>query len=118
MNVAEVHDCFTVMGALGTEVIGKAEPGKGAQYWVEGKAAPDGECAINTSGGLIAKGHPIGATGIAMIGWSALQLLGKAPAELAGEESARRRDLQYRRTHLRQRVHRASGGGVVVYSVQ
>ncbi len=82
VNVAEVHDCFTVMGALGTEVIGKAEPGKGAQYWVEGKAAPDGECAINTSGGLIAKGHPIGATGIAMIGWSALQLLGKAPAEL------------------------------------
>ena len=82
VNIAEVHDCFTVMGALGTEVIGKAEPGKGARYWVEGKAAPDGECAINTSGGLIAKGHPIGATGIAMIGWSALQLLGKAPAEL------------------------------------
>ncbi len=82
VNVAEVHDCFSVMGALGTEVIGKAAPGKGAQYWVEGKAAPDGECGINTSGGLIAKGHPIGATGIAMIGWSALQLLGRAPAEL------------------------------------
>ncbi|MEO8370933.1 MAG: thiolase family protein [Candidatus Solibacter sp.] len=82
VNVAEVHDCFTVMGALGTEVIGKAKTGQGARYWVEGKAAPHGECAINTSGGLIAKGHPIGATGIAMIGWSALQLLGKAPAEL------------------------------------
>jgi acetyl-CoA C-acetyltransferase len=82
VNVAEVHDCFTVMGALGTEVIGKAEPGEGARYWVDGRAAPDGECAINTSGGLIAKGHPIGATGIAMIGWSALQLLGKAPPEL------------------------------------
>jgi acetyl-CoA C-acetyltransferase len=82
VNVAEVHDCFTVMGAIGTEVIGKAEPGQGAQYWVDGKARPDGECGINTSGGLIAKGHPIGATGIAMIGWSALQLLGKAPAEL------------------------------------
>ena len=82
VNVAEVHDCFTVMGALGTEVIGKAEPGKGARYWVEGKAAPGGECGINTSGGLIAKGHPIGATGVAMIGWSALQLLGKAPEGL------------------------------------
>ncbi len=82
VNVAEVHDCFTVMGAIGTEVIGKAEPGKGAKYWAEGKAAPNGECAINTSGGLIAKGHPVGATGIAMIGWSALQLLGKAPQEL------------------------------------
>jgi acetyl-CoA C-acetyltransferase len=82
VNVAEVHDCFSVMGALGTEVIGKAAPGEGAHYWVEGKAAPGGECGINTSGGLIAKGHPIGATGIAMIGWSALQLLGRAPAEV------------------------------------
>ncbi len=82
VNVAEIHDCFTVMGAIGTEVIGKAEPGKGARYWVEGKARPDGECAINTSGGLIAKGHPLGATGIAMVGWSSLQLQGKAPAEL------------------------------------
>jgi acetyl-CoA C-acetyltransferase len=82
VNVAEVHDCFTVMGAIATEVIGKAAPGQGARYWVEGKAGINGECAINTSGGLIAKGHPIGATGIAMIGWAAQQLLGKAPAEL------------------------------------
>lgn len=82
VNVAELHDCFTVMGAIGTEVVGKAEYGKGAQYWSEGKAGPDGECGINTSGGLIAKGHPIGATGIAMIGWSAWQLLGKVPEEL------------------------------------
>jgi acetyl-CoA C-acetyltransferase len=82
VNVAEIHDCFTVMGAIGTEVIGKAEYGKGAAYWVEGKAAPSGECGINTSGGLIAKGHPIGATGVAMIGWSAWQLLGKVPKEL------------------------------------
>ena len=82
VNVAEIHDCFTVMGAIGTEVIGKAGYGEGARYWVEGKAAPQGECGINTSGGLIAKGHPVGATGIAMIGWSAWQLLGKVPAEL------------------------------------
>jgi acetyl-CoA acetyltransferase len=82
VNVSELHDCFTVMGAIGTEVIGKAEPGRGAQFWADGKAAVDGDCAINTSGGLIAKGHPIGATGVAMIGWSAWQLLGKVPAEL------------------------------------
>jgi acetyl-CoA C-acetyltransferase len=82
VNVAELHDCFTVMGAIGTEVIGKAEYGRGARYWVDGKAAPDGECGINTSGGLIAKGHPVGATGVAMIGWSAWQLLGKVPAPL------------------------------------
>ncbi len=80
--VAEVHDCFTVMGAMGVEVLGKAGYGNGARYWIEGKAKPDGECGINTSGGLIAKGHPIGATGIAMIGWCAWQLLGKVPAPL------------------------------------
>ena len=82
VNVAEIHDCFTVMGAIGTEVIGKAEYGKGAEYWRDGKADAKGECGINTSGGLIAKGHPVGATGIAMIGWSAWQLQGKVPAEL------------------------------------
>jgi acetyl-CoA acetyltransferase len=82
VNVAEIHDCFTVMGAIGTEVIGKADYGKGAQYWADGKAAPDGECGINTSGGLIAKGHPVGATGVAMLGWCSWQLLGKVPAAL------------------------------------
>ena len=82
VNVAEIHDCFTVMGAIGTEVIGKAEYGQGARFWEEGKARPDGPCGINTSGGLIAKGHPIGATGVAMVGWSAWQLLGKVPPAL------------------------------------
>ncbi|MDD5543432.1 MAG: thiolase family protein [Acidobacteriia bacterium] len=82
INVAEIHDCFTVMGAIGAEVIGKAAYGKGAQYWTEGKANVDGECGINTSGGLIAKGHPVGATGIAMVGWAAQQLRGKVPPEL------------------------------------
>jgi acetyl-CoA C-acetyltransferase len=82
VNVAEIHDCFTVMGAIGTEVLGKADVGRGTRYWMDGNANPDGECGINTSGGLIAKGHPIGATGIAMLGWCFWQLLGKAPAPL------------------------------------
>jgi len=82
VNVAEIHDCFTVMAALGTEVIGKAEPGQGAAYWRDGRAEAKGECGINTSGGLIAKGHPVGATGIAMIGWAAWQLQGKVPSIL------------------------------------
>jgi acetyl-CoA C-acetyltransferase len=82
IQAAEIHDCFTVMGALGTEILGKAKPGRGAAYWVDGNAAHDRDCGINTSGGLIAKGHPVGATGIAMIGWSAWQLLKKVPAEL------------------------------------
>ncbi|MEE4271912.1 MAG: thiolase family protein [Thermoanaerobaculales bacterium] len=82
VNVAEIHDCFTVMGAIGTEVIGKAGYGEGAKYWCDGKADAKGECGINTSGGLIAKGHPVGATGVAMIGWAAWQLQGKVPAAL------------------------------------
>ena len=82
VDVAEVHDCFTVMGAIAAEVLGVADYGKGAAFWKDGRARVNGDCAINTSGGLIAKGHPIGATGIAMIGWNAWQLLGKVPSEL------------------------------------
>lgn len=82
VNVAEVHDCFTVMGAIGAEVIGKAKPGEGAKFWGEGKAKVDGECAINLSGGLIAKGHPIGATGVAMVGTCFHQLIGRMPEGL------------------------------------
>jgi acetyl-CoA acetyltransferase len=82
VNVAEIHDCFTVMGAIGTEVIGMAAPGGGARFWGEGQARPGARCAINSSGGLIAKGHPVGATGVAMIGWCFWQLTGRAPAPL------------------------------------
>jgi acetyl-CoA C-acetyltransferase len=87
VDVAEVHDCFTVMGAIGAEVLGKAPYGKGAAYWNDGHASVGGACPINTSGGLIAKGHPIGATGVAMIGWAAWQLLGKVPAELQAKNA-------------------------------
>ena len=84
VNVAEIHDCFTVMGAIGVEVLRTAEIGQGARYWNECRTRS--ECAVNTSGGLIAKGHPIGATGVAMVGWCAWQLMGKAPAELQVKE--------------------------------
>ncbi len=82
LDVAEVHDCFSVMGAIGVEVLGLAPAGGGARWWGEGGAAVDGACAVNTSGGLIAKGHPIGATGVAMLGWCFRQLTGRAPAPL------------------------------------
>ena len=77
---AEVHDCFGIMGALSVEILGLAEAGRGVHYYVEGKAAlGGGGTPINTSGGLIAKGHPIGATGVAMVGWNYWQMTGKAP---------------------------------------
>lgn len=86
VNIAEIHDCFTVMAALGTEVIGMVPPGGGARFWAEGQARVNGRCAINSSGGLIAKGHPVGATGVAMIGWCFWQLTGRAPAPLQVRE--------------------------------
>ncbi len=48
VDVAEVHDCFTVMGAIGAEVLGAAEPGRGAAFWRDGHAAPGGRLPINT----------------------------------------------------------------------
>lgn len=80
VSCAEVHDCFGIMGALSVEVLGLAEAGQGARYYVDGKAAfGGGGTPINTSGGLIAKGHPIGATGVAMVGWNYWQMTGRAP---------------------------------------
>ncbi|MFI5394005.1 MAG: thiolase family protein [Candidatus Binatia bacterium] len=82
LSLQEVHDCFSVMGPLAVEITGLAEPGKGLKYFMDGRARRDGACPINTSGGLIAKGHPISATGVAMIGWVHQQLLGTVPPAL------------------------------------
>jgi acetyl-CoA C-acetyltransferase len=82
ISVQEVHDCFSVMAALAVETTGLADPGKGVKWFADGEAKVGGKCPINTSGGLIAKGHPISATGVAMIGWIHQQLTGKVPAPL------------------------------------
>lgn len=86
LSLEEVHDCFSVMAPLAVEISGLAEPGKGLRYFMDGRARRDGQCAINTSGGLIAKGHPISATGVAMVGWVHQQLLGIVPkaSQVAG----------------------------------
>lgn len=83
IDVAEVHDCFGIMGAIAVEILGLADPGKGVFYYVDGRARIDGNgVPINTSGGLIAKGHPVGATGVAMVGWNYRQLTGQVPEGL------------------------------------
>jgi acetyl-CoA C-acetyltransferase len=82
ISLQEVHDCFSVMGPLAVETTGLADPGRGLGFFADGHASRGGKCPINTSGGLIAKGHPIGATGVAMIGWIHNQLTGKVPAAL------------------------------------
>jgi acetyl-CoA C-acetyltransferase/acetyl-CoA acyltransferase len=66
-DFAEVHDCFTGAEVLASEAIGFAPDGEGGVYAAEGRTSLGGDCPINPSGGLKAKGHPIGATGTAQI---------------------------------------------------
>jgi len=63
VDVAEVHDCFTIAEVLATESLGFFEVGEGIAAAREGVTAADGDLPVNLSGGLKAKGHPVGATG-------------------------------------------------------
>ncbi len=78
IDVAEVHDCFTIAEIMAIEDLGFFEKGKGGKATEEGLTAIDGQIPINTSGGLKAKGHPVGATGIAQINEIVMQLRGEA----------------------------------------
>ena len=78
IDVAEVHDCFTIAEILAVEDLGFAKKGEGGRLAVEGVTARDGELPVNPSGGLKAKGHPLGATGAAQVHELFLQLRGQA----------------------------------------
>jgi acetyl-CoA C-acetyltransferase len=78
MSFAEVHDCFTIAELLVYEAIGLAPQGQGARVIAEGVVERDGKLPINRSGGLKAKGHPIGATGVSMHAIASMQLTGTA----------------------------------------
>ena len=67
VDIAEVHDCFTIAEALALEALGFYEPGEAISAAREGETTIDGELPVNLSGGLKAKGHPVGATGCAQI---------------------------------------------------
>jgi len=74
-DVAEVHDCFTIAEILAYEDIGIADKGEGYQMVKERQTYKGGTLPVNLSGGLNAKGHPIGATGLAMLAELKWQLL-------------------------------------------
>ncbi len=78
IDVAEVHDCFTIAELIAYEDIGLCKPGGGGKLIQEGATEMDGEIPVNPSGGLKSKGHPVGATGTAQIHEMYLQLLGEA----------------------------------------
>ncbi|HDM67173.1 MAG TPA: thiolase domain-containing protein, partial [Thermoplasmatales archaeon] len=78
IDVAEVHDCFTIAEICAIEDLGFVEKGKGGKAVEEGLTILDGEIPVNPSGGLKAKGHPVGATGVAQVVEIVEQLRGEA----------------------------------------
>jgi acetyl-CoA acetyltransferase len=78
VNVVELHDCFTIAEIVATEGLGLFEPGAGGIAAEKGWTSLGGKMPVNTSGGLKAKGHPIGATGAAQIVEIVTQLRGEA----------------------------------------
>lgn len=78
INLAEVHDCFTIAEIIATEDLGFCAKGKGGDFVSRGATQLDGKIPVNTSGGLKACGHPVGATGIKQIIEVDQQLRGKA----------------------------------------
>src|SRR3982075_1004544 len=91
LSFVETHDCFTVAELIEYEAMGLTPRGQGARAIKEGWTQKEGKLPINPSGGLKAKGHPIGATGVSMHVMTAMQLLNQAPegmqikdAKLAG----------------------------------
>lgn len=80
IDLIEVHDCFTIAELIVLESLGFFEPGKAGAATEAGLTAIDGEIAVNASGGLKSKGHPVGATGAAQIVEVTKQLRGDAGA--------------------------------------
>ncbi|MDH3662622.1 MAG: acetyl-CoA acetyltransferase [Alphaproteobacteria bacterium] len=78
LDFAETHDCFTIAELLEYEAMGLTPRGEGAKAVLEGWTAKGGKLPVNPSGGLKAKGHPIGATGVSMHVLAAMQLAGQA----------------------------------------
>jgi acetyl-CoA C-acetyltransferase len=77
VDLAEVHDCFSIAQILTTEALGLSRDGRAGHDYLEGRFTRDDRCAVNVSGGLKAKGHPVGATGVSMHALLYKQLVGE-----------------------------------------
>ncbi len=78
LSFVETHDCFTIAELIEYEAMGLVPEGRGATAIAEGLTEKTGKLPVNPSGGLKAKGHPIGATGVSMHALAAMQLTGRA----------------------------------------
>ncbi len=83
LSFVETHDCFTVAELIEYEAMGLVPPGQGAAAIKEGWTQVGGKLPVNSSGGLKAKGHPVGATGVSMHVMTAMQLNGELPTEIS-----------------------------------
>jgi acetyl-CoA C-acetyltransferase len=77
VDFAEVHDCFTINQIMSTETLGFSKDGRAGYDYLDGRFTPDDKVAINLSGGLKSKGHPVGATGVSMHALIYKQLVGE-----------------------------------------
>lgn len=82
VDVVELHDCFSIAEIIDSEDLGLVPRGQGAIWAAEGRTGVDGQVAINPSGGLLAKGHPVGATGLGQIYEVVRQLRGTHPNQV------------------------------------
>jgi len=89
VDVAEVHDCFTITEIINYEDMGFCERGQGGKFVEEGQTYIGGRIPVNVDGGLLAKGHPVGATGASQIRTLVQQLRGEAgETQVKGAETA------------------------------
>ena len=86
VDVWELHDAFSILEIINMEDIGLAARGKAIELIKDGETEVDGSCPVNTTGGLKARGHPTGATGVAQIFDIVRQLRGEAPSSLQVSE--------------------------------
>ncbi len=84
IDVVELHDCFSIAEIIDSEDLGLVPRGEGGRWAKEGRTAVNGEVAINPSGGLLAKGHPVGATGVGQIYEVVVQLRGEHTNQVLG----------------------------------
>ncbi len=82
VDLVELHDCFSIAEVIDSEDLGLVPLGQGAAWAAEGRTAVDGPIAINPSGGLLAKGHPVGATGVGQVFEAVRQLRGEHPNQV------------------------------------
>ncbi|MFQ6093489.1 MAG: thiolase domain-containing protein [bacterium] len=107
IDLAEIHDCFTIAEICVIEALGFVEKGAGGKAAESGMTALEGKVPVNTSGGLKAKGHPVGATGVAQIAEVVKQLRGEAD----------KRQVEGAKVGLTQNMG-GSGGSTVVHILE